>query len=163
MFQHILLPTDGSDLSAAAVHQGILFAKSIRAKVTGLCVMPKHSKHLYAAQMPTEVLDQSARRCRELAEAYLAAIEKGVEIARELAEAYLQVISKAAQDAGVACEVVTESDDSPYEAIIRVAEQKGCDLIMMASHGRRGVKAILIGSETQKVLTHSKIPVLVYR
>jgi nucleotide-binding universal stress UspA family protein len=163
MFKHILLPTDGSSLSAAAVHQGILFAKSIRAKVTGLCVMPQHAKHLYAAQMPTEVLDQSASRCRELAEAYLAAIEKGAEIARELAHAYLQVISKAAQEAGVACDVVYERNDSPYEAIIRVAEEKGCDLIMMASHGRRGVKAILIGSETQKVLTHSKIPVLVYR
>jgi len=163
MFKHILLPTDGSELSAAAVHEGILFAKSIRAKVTGLCVMPKHSKQIYAAQMPTEVLDQSASRCRELAEAYLAAIEKGAEIARELAHAYLEVISKAALEAGVACDVVYERNDTPYEAIIRVAEQKGCDLIMMASHGRSGVKAILIGSETQKVLTHSKIPVLVYR
>lgn len=163
MFQHILLPTDGSDLSAAAVRQGILFAKNIRAKVTGLCVMPKHSKQLYAGQMPTEVLDQSASRCRELAEAYLAAIEKGAEIARELAHAYLEVISNAALEAGVACDVVYERNDAPYEAIIRVAEQKGCDLIMMASHGRSGVKAILIGSETQKVLTHSKIPVLVYR
>jgi len=163
MFKHILLPTDGSALSTAAIHQGILLAKSIRAKITGLCVMPRHPKILSAAQMPTEVLDQSASRCKELAEAYLETIEKGAEIARQLAEAYLQVILKSAQDAGVACEVVTESDDSPYEAIIRVAEQKGCDLIMMASHGRRGVKAILIGSETQKVLTHSKIPVLVYR
>jgi nucleotide-binding universal stress UspA family protein len=163
MFKHILLPTDGSDLSAAAVHQGILFAKSIRAKVTGLCVMPKHSKHLYAAQIPTEVLDQPASRCRELAEAYLAAIEKGAEIASELAQAYLEVISKASLEAGVACDVVYERNDSPYEAIIRVAGEKGCDLIMMASHGRSGVKAILIGSETQKVLTHSKIPVLVYR
>jgi nucleotide-binding universal stress UspA family protein len=163
MFKHILLPTDGSELSAAAVHQGIRLAKSIRAKITGLCVMPQHSKHLYAAQMSTEVLDQSASRCRELAEAYLAAIEKGAEIARELAHAYLEVISKAALEAGVACDVVYERNDSPYEAIIRVAEQKGCDLIMMASHGRSGVKAILIGSETQKVLTHTKIPVLVYR
>ena len=163
MFKHILLPTDGSDLSTAAIHQGIMLAKSIRAKITGLCVMPRHPKTLSAAQMPTEVLDQSASRCKELAEAYLETIEKGAEIARQLAEAYLQVILKSAQDAGVACEVVTERADSPYEAIIRVADQKGCDLIMMASHGRSGVKAILIGSETQKVLTHSKIPVLVYR
>jgi nucleotide-binding universal stress UspA family protein len=56
-----------------------------------------------------------------------------------------------------------ETSDQPYEAIVNVAEQKGCDLIMMASHGRRGIGALLIGSETQKVLTHSKIPVLVYR
>jgi len=163
MFKHILLPTDGSDLSTAAIHQGILLAKSIRAKITGLYVMPRHSKILSAAQMPTEVSDQSASRCKELAEAYLETIEKGAEIARQVAEACLQIILKSAQDAGVACEVVTERADSPYEAIIRVAEQKGCDLIMMASHGRSGVKAILIGSETQKVLTHSKIPVLVYR
>jgi nucleotide-binding universal stress UspA family protein len=163
MFKHILLPTDGSELSAVAIHQGILFAKSIHAKITGLCVMPLHAELLYAVQMPTEVVDQSASRCRELAEAYFASLEKSVEIAKQLAEAYLQVILRGAKKAGVTCDVVYERNDSPYEAIIRVAEQKGCDLVMMASHGRRGVKAILIGSETQKVLTHSKIPVLVYR
>jgi nucleotide-binding universal stress UspA family protein len=62
----------------------------------------------------------------------------------------------------VICETVVESSDHPYEAIIRTAEIKGCDLILMASHGRRGVKALLLGSETQKLLTHSRIPVLVY-
>ena len=72
-------------------------------------------------------------------------------------------VKKSAEDAGVACDVVFERSDSPYEAIIRVAEQKGCDLIMMASHGRKGVGALVLGSETQKVLTHSKIPVLVVR
>ena len=70
---------------------------------------------------------------------------------------------QAAQDEGVPCETLFEVSDYPFEAIIRVAEQKGCDLIMMASHGRRGVGALLLGSETQKVLTHSKVPVLVYR
>ncbi len=163
MFKHILLPTDGSELSGAAIYQGILVAKSIKAKITGLCVMPQHSNVLYAAQIPTEVLDQSASRCRELAEAYLATLEKSAQIARQLGEAYLHVISRSAKQAGVACDVVYERNDSPYEVIIRVAEQKGCDLIMMASHGRSGVKALLLGSETQKVLTHSKIPVLVYR
>ncbi len=72
-------------------------------------------------------------------------------------------VKKSAEDAGVACDVVFERNDSPYEAIIHVAEQKGCDLIMMASHGRKGVGALVLGSETQKVLTHSKIPVLVVR
>jgi nucleotide-binding universal stress UspA family protein len=163
MFKHVLLPTDGSDLSAEAIKVGILFAKSIRAKVTGLCVMPLHYKFLYGAALPTEVLGQSTKQCKELAEAYLATIEKGAEIAKELAEAYLSMIEKSAEMAGVACDVVYERNDSPYEAIISVAEQRGCDLIMMASHGRRGVGALLIGSETQKVLTHSKIPVLVYR
>jgi len=163
MFKHILLPTDGSELSAAATHQGILFAKSIRAKVTGLCVMPLNYKFPYSGGIPTEVLGGSAKQTRELAEAYLATIEKGAEIAKKLAEAYLSTIERDAKVAGVACDVVYERNDSPYEAIIRVAEKTGCDLIMMASHGRRGVGALLIGSETQKVLTHSKIPVLVYR
>ena len=163
MFKHILLPTDGSELSAAAVRQGIRFANSIGAKVTGLCVMPLHYKYLYGEQIPTEVLDQSAKRCRELADAYLKTIEKGAETAKKLAEAYLYAIEKAAEEAGVACDVIFERNDSPYEAIIRVARQKGCDLILMASHGRRGVGALLLGSETQKVLTHSKIPVLVVR
>jgi nucleotide-binding universal stress UspA family protein len=163
MFKHILLPTDGSELSAAATHQGILFAKSIGAKVTGLCVMPLRYELRYAAQIPTEAMDQSPKRGKELAEAYMETIEKGAELAKELAEAYLYAIEKGAKEAGVACDVVYERNDYPYEAIIRVAEQKGCDLIMMASHGRRGVGALLIGSETQRVLTHSKIPVLVYR
>jgi nucleotide-binding universal stress UspA family protein len=145
MFKHILLPTDGSELSVAAVHQGIRFAKSIGAKVTGLCVMPLQQMIFYDMVIPGEAFQQTTQPWRELAETYLATIEK------------------AAREAGVACDIVYERSDSPYEDIIRVAEKKGCDLIMMASHGRRGVKAILIGSETQKVLTHSKIPVLVYR
>jgi nucleotide-binding universal stress UspA family protein len=145
MFKHILLPTDGSELSVAAVHQGIRFAKSIGAKVTGLCVMPLHHTFFYHEKIRKEALDEVAQQYKELAETHLAAIENG------------------AKEAGVECDAVYERNDSPYDAIIRVAEQKGCDLIMMASHGRSGVGALLIGSETQKVLTHSKIPVLVYR
>jgi nucleotide-binding universal stress UspA family protein len=91
------------------------------------------------------------------------ALEHAAKRYKELADTYLAAIEKEAGETGVACEVFYEKNDSPYEAIIRVAEQKGCDLIMMASHGRRGVGALLLGSETQRVLTHSKIPVLVYR
>ena len=145
MFKHILLPTDGSELSAAAIKQGIRFAKSIGAKLTGLCVMPLQRPFLYETEIPMDALEHAAKRYKELADTYLAAIEKE------------------AREAGVACDLVYEKNDFPYEAIIRVAEQKGCDLIMMASHGRRGVGALVIGSETQRVLTHSKIPVLVYR
>ena len=83
--------------------------------------------------------------------------------AERKAKIHLSALTRAAQNEGVACDVVLETTDQPYEAIVKVAEQKGCDLIMMASHGRRGVGALLLGSETQKVLTHSKIPVLVYR
>ena len=145
MFKHILLPTDGSELSAAAIKQGIRFAKSIGAKVMGLCVMPLQHPFFYETEIPMDALEHAAKRYKELAEKYLAAIEKE------------------AKEAGVTCDVVYEKNDHPYEAIIRVAKQKGCDLIMMASHGRRGVGALLLGSETQKVLTHSRIPVLVYR
>jgi nucleotide-binding universal stress UspA family protein len=145
MFKHILLPTDGSELSVAAINHGVRLAKVIGAQVTGLSVMPFQHTLLCEMEIPTKGQEKEAKRFKELSRRYLA------------------VIQKAAEGAGVACNVVYEQDDSPYEAIIRVAERKGCDLILMASHGRRGVKALLLGSETQKVLTHSKIPVLVVR
>ena len=145
MFKHILLPTDGSGLSAAAIKQGVRLAKAIGAKVTGLSVMPFQHTLLYEMEIPTKGQAQDAKRCQERSSRYLAVIEKE------------------AQEAGVACDTVYERDDFPYEVIIRVAQRKGCDLIVMASHGRRGVQALLLGSETQKVLTHSKIPVLVVR
>jgi nucleotide-binding universal stress UspA family protein len=145
MFKHILLPTDGSELSAAAIREGIRFAKSIGAKATGLCVVPMQIPFFYQKRMPKEALEESYQRIKKMT------------------ETYLSVVAKAAGEAGVAYDLVCENSDFPYDAIIRVAEQRGCDLIMMASHGRRGVRAILIGSEVQKVLTHSTIPVLVYR
>ena len=145
MFRHILLPTDGSDLSEGAIKEGVRLAKIIGAKVTGLCVMPFPHTFFSEMEIPTQALDQAIKRSKEVAETYLAAIEKE------------------AKEKEVACVTVYEMNDFPYEAIIRLAGRKGCDLIMMASHGRRGVRGLLVGSETQKVLTHSKIPVLVYR
>jgi nucleotide-binding universal stress UspA family protein len=145
MFKHILLPTDGSPLSEAAVEKGIDFAKSIHARVTGLCVVPKEYPSYYEAEIPGSFREQAEAECKANAKVHLSALRK------------------VAQGAEVACDVAMETTDQPYEAIVNVAEQKGCDLIMMASHGRRGVGALLLGSETQKVLTHSKIPVLVYR
>jgi nucleotide-binding universal stress UspA family protein len=145
MFKHILLPTDGSELSNAAIHSGIQFAKSINAKVTGLTVIvPSH----------TLILGPDTFRNNE---------EKYYEDSRNQAENYLAVITRAAQEAGVACDAAYVDAPFAYEAIIKVAEQRGCDLILMASHGRKGVQGLLIGSETAKVLTHSKLPVLVYR
>jgi len=145
MFKHILLPTDGSPLSDVAVENGIDFAKTIQARITGLCVVPKEYPSYYDGEIPGAFKDEAAAECKANAKLHLSALEK------------------AAQGVGVACDIVMEVSDQPYEAIIRVAREKDCDLIMMASHGRRGVGALLIGSETQKVLTHSKIPVLVYR
>jgi nucleotide-binding universal stress UspA family protein len=162
MFKHILLPTDGSELSDKAIGQGIRFAKSIGAKVTSLCVMPQHYKFQYTSLIMQEAFGQDSQRSTEIEEALAATIEKGAQIGRELMKAYSLTIERKAKKAGVVCNVIVETSDYPYEVIVQVAERVGCDLIMMASHGRRGVKAILIGSETQKVLTHSKIPVLVY-
>jgi nucleotide-binding universal stress UspA family protein len=145
MFKHILLPTDGSPLSQTTVQKGLHFAKEINAKVTALCVVPEAYYAIYEAEIPGSFQDKALAECNAQAKMQLTEVEK------------------AAGQAGVSCDIVLETSDQPYEAIIRVAEKKGCDLIMMASHGRRGVGALLLGSETQKVLTHSKIPVLVYR
>jgi nucleotide-binding universal stress UspA family protein len=145
MFKHVLLPTDGSNLSQVAIQKGVQFAKSMKAKITGISVMPEQKYYLYQTDITVQVKEEAAKQHK-------------LQATRNLS-----VIEKATKDAGVPCETLCEISDYPYETIIRVAEQKGCDLIMMASHGRRGVKGLLLGSETQKVLTHSKIPVLVYR
>jgi nucleotide-binding universal stress UspA family protein len=145
MFKHILLPTDGSSISETAIQSGIRFAKEINAKVTGLCVVPKGYYAIYEGEIPGVFQEKALAECKAQA------------------ENKLSQIAKTAEQAGVSCETVLETSDQPYESIIKVADQKGCDLIMMASHGRHGMEALLLGSETQKVLTHSKIPVLVYR
>jgi nucleotide-binding universal stress UspA family protein len=145
MFKHILLPTDGSPLSEAAMRKGIQFAKTINARVTGFCVTPKLRCFSYDSDIGPEFEKQAA-----------AAVQ--AEVAKNLL-----AIENAAKEAGVPCETAQEKSDQPYEAIIAAAQEKECDLIIMASHGRRGIEGLLLGSETQKVLTHSKIPVLVYR
>ncbi|MCU0563848.1 MAG: universal stress protein [Desulfobacterales bacterium] len=145
MFAHVLLPTDGSQLSEDAIRKGVQLARSMKARVTGLCVVPKPRYYSYDSEIPADIKEKAEKQYRAAA------------------QAHLEFIRKAAEEAGVACQLVSSTDDQPYEAIIRTAEAQGCDLIMMASHGRRGVKAVLLGSETQKVLTHSKTPVLVFR
>jgi nucleotide-binding universal stress UspA family protein len=145
MFKHILLPTDGSSLSQATIQKGVQLAKCMKAEITGISVMPEGKFYMYETDINVQEKDEMAKQYQLQANRNLAVIEE------------------AAKDAGGACETLCGISDHPYETIIRVAENNGCDLIMMASHGRRGVKALLIGSETQKVLTHSKVPVLVYR
>jgi nucleotide-binding universal stress UspA family protein len=148
MFKHLLIPTDGSELSEAAIQAGVQFAKSINAKVTGFHAMPKFHTLVYG---PDGVTDK-----RQDFEDF----EKDW---KARADRFLAVIMRAAKAADVPCEIALQTSDQPYEAIIATAKEKGCDLILMASNGRRGVQAFLLGSETQKVLTHSKIPVLVLR
>ena len=145
MFKHILIPTDGSDLSNIAITHGVKFAKEINAKITGLTVTTPYNYYAVEAVQVTNTPDQYAA---EMA---------------TLAERNLKVIKEAAAQAGVACELVHRTSDHPYEEIVNTAQDRGCDVIFQASHGRRGVRALIMGSETNKVLTHTKIPVLVFR
>jgi len=145
MFKHILLPTDGSDSSEVAVRMGVQLAKTVNAKVTGFYVTPEFHVFTYKTEMLADTKLEFAKD------------------SQAHAAQYLSVIEAAAKAAGVSCDVASATHDHPYEAIIGVAKQRGCDLIVMASHGRKGVQAVLLGSETQKVLTHSHIPVLVCR
>ena len=143
MFKHILIPTDGSELSEAAVQNGIQLARSLNAKVTGLHVVLPF--HVFTTR--TEMLEDTKGQYE---------CESKIQ-----AEQFLNFIKKTAEKAEVRCETEYATSDHPYETIIKTAENRGCDLIVMASHGRRGVQGVLIGSETQKVLTHTKTPVLV--
>lgn len=145
MHRHILIPTDGSDLSLNAIDYGMALAKSVNAKVTVLTVsMPFHT---FVVE-PDTITDTPEDYGKRMA---------------ALAARYLKAAKEAAAAAGVSCETIHIEHEQPYLAIIETAAQKSCDLIVMASHGRRGIAAIVLGSETVKVLTHSTIPVLVVR
>lgn len=147
MFKHFLVPTDGSDLSLNAARQAVSLAKEVGARITFFFSKPDYPVAFYGEGA---LIDPTTP-------------EKFAEIADRQAKEILTQVQKLAQDAGVESASVSEVSDLPYEAIIRTAESANCDLIFMASHGRRGISGFLLGSETQKVLTHSKIPVLVYR
>lgn len=144
MFRKILLPTDGSELSGKAVQGALKMAGQLGASVVGLTVVEPYSYSTLSEYRP-ETLEAFEARNTQAAEQRLAPL------------------IEAAKDAKVPCETVMVKSFSPYEAIIDTAKRTGCDVIFMASHGRRGLSAVLLGSETQKVLTHSTIPVLVYR
>ena len=147
MYKHILIPTDGSTQSAHAVAHGVELAKATGARVTGLFVAPAPTPLVFEGAVPIGYMqpDEHAALTASAAARYLGAIEK------------------AAAKAGVPFEGVTVTGDYPAQAILEVAAARKCDLIVMASHGRRGLAAVLLGSETQKVLTHAKGPVLVCR
>lgn len=145
MFKHVLIPTDGSGLSMKAVESGVDFAKSIGAKVTVLTVVE-----------PAGVLGTDSRRVAETRKAY----EQQV---RDIAERELKDAERIARKRGVPCTTILQGHEQPYKAIIDTATKRRCDLIAMASHGRKGVAALVLGSVTSKVLTYSRIPVLVYR
>ena len=145
MYKNILIPTDGSELSARAVRYGVGLAKILGARVTAITVtQPFHGLSLE----PLTLTDTH---------------EEYDERARKFADQTLGEFRAVAAEAGVHREGVHVEHARPYEAILKAAQARDCDLIVMASHGRGGMAAVLLGSETLKVLTHSTIPVLVYR
>ena len=137
MYNRILVPTDGSELSDKALEAAADFAKALGSSIVIITVIEPYSYTNLSEYRP-ESIDQYDSRVKEMA--------------RELVE-----------KKDINCEVVAFKSFSPAEAIIDAANEYNCDLIFMASHGRQGFAAVLLGSETQKVLTHSKIPVMVYR
>src|ERR1700741_1399811 len=140
MYRHILIATDGSELAEHGVAQGLALAKSLGAKVSVIFVVEPFS------EMTGRVLE---------------AVATYAELRREQAASALDRAAKAAKEAGVSCEKIQVENGQPHQAIISAAEDKGCDLIAMSSHGRSGLAMLLIGSVANKVLTHAKTPVLV--
>ena len=143
MYRNILIATDGSKLATDAARQGIALAKSLGSKVTVVTITEPF--YWQDANMPVDLQPN-----------YVQAAQRG-------AKTILAGLADAAKSAGVPCETVHVEHGPPYASIIETAQAKHCDLIVMGSHGRGGVSALVLGSHTMKVLTHSKIPVLVCR
>jgi nucleotide-binding universal stress UspA family protein len=140
VYRHILVPTDGSEVAERGLAHGLALAKSLGAKVSVIFVV--------------EPFSEMAGRLREAVATY-------AELRKEQATSALDRAANAAKKAGVLCETIRVEDGQPHQAIIAAAEDKGCDLIVMSSHGRSGLSMLLIGSVTNKVLTQAKTPVLV--
>ena len=147
MFKNILIPTDGSNLSAKAIKAGVAFARSISAQITGCYVVERFQPYYFGDYIPPDLPTPKEFERR----------------AHEAGEKYLKKIESAARAAGLKYSSTVLTAETPYAGIINAAKKGRCDLIFMASHGRRGLSGLLLGSETHKVLTHSKIPVLVFR
>lgn len=145
MFKHILVATDGSKLSEKAAVGAAQLAKSTSAKLTAVTVSVPF--HVFATD--SVMLTDTEEVCKAQCETQ--------------AQRYLSVVKAAAESAGLSFEGAHVFNDHPYAAIIETAQSKHCDTICMASHGRRGISGLVLGSETMKVLTHSKIPVVVWR
>lgn len=144
----ILLPIDGSDASRNAIKQAMGFAKALSARIIGLHVTPEfHMPRVEGDPMPPSKMLKN-----RVDEEHKAGAQR-----------ILESLEKEARSAGVKCETLVAINDSVYEEIIDAAQNQKCDLIIMASHGHAGPTAVLLGSETAKVLTHTKLPVLVLR
>jgi nucleotide-binding universal stress UspA family protein len=148
MIKHILVPTDGSALSSKAIREAIALAQQLQARITVLHVVPSYHPTFDEGFVIPE-LPELRKRVEEVQH------QRG----QQIVDAAQETVS----DGGIECDTVVAASDTPYEMIISQAVTAKCDLIVMASHGYRGVQGLLIGSETLRVLTHSTIPVLVCR
>ena len=146
MYQRILIPTDGSELCRNAAQKGIEFARECGAEVVAFHAIPATSYMLYTESGPSDLM-----------------VEQFEKEAQARGERLTEEIAAMAQRAGVTAQTLCLANDHPWEGIIEAATARHCDLIFMASHGRKGLSALLLGSETTRVLTHTKIAVLVYR
>ena len=146
MFKHILMPTDGSEHSERAIKRGIELARLCGAKVTGIHVMPDYRMMMAEESMLPTGLDESMDAK-----------------AREQANRFLTVVQEAANAAGVPCETLVAKGLHPYDAIVDVANERGCDLIVMTSRYRKGLVSLVMGSEATRVLHRASIPVLMFR
>jgi nucleotide-binding universal stress UspA family protein len=140
MYRHILIPTDGSEPAERGVAHGLALAKSLGAKVSVIFVVEPFS---------------------EMSGRFLEVVARYAELRKEQATSVLDRAANAAKEAGLSCETIQVENEQPHQAIIAAASDKGCDLIVMSSHGRSGLSELLVGSVTNKVLTQAKTPVLV--
>ena len=148
MYKHILVPTDGTRLSDKAIRSAAELAARIGAKLTGLHVLPPYNLAISGYEIAPVVVFSPAEYRQATAKSAKAALDK---------------VENAAREAGVGCASLSVTNELAWDAIVRAAHDRKCDLIVMASHGRRGLSGLILGSETTKVLTHSKVPVLVVR
>ncbi len=148
MYRNILISTDGSDLAGKAVEHGVMLAKKMDAKVTVVTVT-----EMWSALDMAAAVSRGTPNPMEIFE----------EMAAKSAQDILAAAKAVAKEAGIDCETLHVRDRAPAEGIIATANEKGCDLIVMASHGRRGLNRLLLGSQTTEVLAYSKVPVLVVR
>jgi nucleotide-binding universal stress UspA family protein len=147
MYKHVLMPVDGSDVARNAIGDGIAFARQLGAKITAFHALEESPSTVYGEGV---AFDPGALRATQDRES-------------ELAERYVAEVCEAARAAGLECESMISRPAVHYLGIIEAAEKLKCDVIFMPSHGRGGLAALLLGSTTQKVLAHTKIPVLVHR
>ena len=148
MYKHILIATDGSELAGRALAHGLVLAKELKAAVT-----------LVTVTKPWAAMDMA----HDVRQGHPDPIHQFENIAATSAKAILDAAAQKAISAGIACELIHVPDQHPAEGIIATAENKGCDLIVMASHGRRAVGRLLLGSQASEVLAHSKVPALIVR